>query len=719
MVGLRSTNGVLTYFLGVRFHLVAGLLIMFGCFAAQASWARTLQPTDGLETPVSLSGDLAIFHDPSGALTIEDIVSEGADIQFEPIPSMLTEGYRKGAVWVRFSLAAPAPPHQWLLEIERPLIEHVALYVPDGEGRFTLSRPSYRGARQVDDAGAYPALFPISVSSTENDYYIRLQSMTSITTALRVWQEEGYENYRRSGDWIMALMVGAIGAMLLANLLYALWLRDSRYLLYAAVLLESGLMTLFHMGYAAEALHFLSPQHIYRLWGAVVCLYSIVMVSFLAWIFDFRRHSIQVYRLFRGIILLNGIAMWFAIAGRYGDVALLVSRLQQLSYLLIAGYVSYLLVVKRQNQYWLPAASFAAVIAVGFVMQMQYTGTNPLQIDNSLSRILAVGTLIHLVLLSAAVAQRAQLAERRLSEEKDRVIAVSQAAERDLTIKVQERTAQLAEGNASLQAEIDRRRLLEEKLRQSLDSVNDALAQQRDFVAVVSHEFRSPLAVIAATADNLLSSPSEGFDSIRRRIGRIGRTVKRMSLLIDNVLAGDRLHAEQSSFTRAEVFDLNEILHTIKVGLDEDAARRVNFLHNVEAMVKGDRVLLEIVVQNLIQNALKYSAVTDPVTVQLSADRDVAFVDVTDRGMGVAPNDREFIFMKYYRASGQSANGSGLGLYISREIARQNGGDLLLSASDATGSTFRLSLPIEGARSNRMLAPSEATCSNMSAPEGA
>ena len=522
--------------------------------------------------------------------------------------------------------------------------------------------------------------------------------MTSITTALRIWQDEGYENYRRSGDWIMALMVGAIGAMLLVNLLYALWLRDCRYLLYAAVLLESGLMTLFHMGYAAEALHFLSQQHIYRLWGVVVCLYSIVMVSFLAWIFDFRHHGIRFYRLFQGIIFLNGIAMLFAIAGRYGDVALLVSRLQQLSYLLIAGYASYLLVVKREYKYWLPAVSFAAVIAVSFVMQMQYTGANPLHIDSSLSRILAVGTLIHLVLLNAAVAQRIQLAERSLNEEKDRVIAVSQAAERDLMIKVQERTAQLADRNASFKAEIDRGRLLEARLRQSLDSVNDALAQQRDFVAMVSHEFRSPLAVIAATADNLLSSAADGSDSINKRIGKIGRTVKRMSLLIENLLADDRLHAGQASFAKAEVFDLNEMLHAIKSGLEEDAARRINFIHDDEAMVKGDRILLEIAIQNLIQNALKYSAVASSVLVQLASDRDLAFVNVTDQGAGVAPSDRELIFMKYYRASGQSANGSGLGLYISREIARQNGGDLILAASDATGSTFCLSLPIEGGK---------------------
>lgn len=84
----------------------------------------------------------------------------------------------------------------------------------------------------------------------------------------------------------------------------------------------------------------------------------------------------------------------------------------------------------------------------------------------------------------------------------------------------------------------------------------------------------------------------------------------------------------------------------------------------------------------------------------------------------MAPSDREFIFMKYYRASGQSASGSGLGLYISREIARQNGGDLTLAASDATGSTFCLSLSIEGADSNWMLAPSETISSIVGTPEG-
>ncbi|QIG47893.1 sensor histidine kinase [Nordella sp. HKS 07] len=688
------------HFSNIRFHIFVVLSILFGCFVPQTSWAIELNPADGTKDPVSLGGHLAVLHDPTGALTIDDIISGRRDIKFKPIPSMLTEGYREGAVWVRFSLSAPMAQNQWLLQVERPLIEQVTLYVPDGAGHLVVSPPRGTYLWDKGEVRAYPSLFQISVPLVESEYYVRLQSATSMTTSFNIWQEPGYESYRRSNDLIMGIVVGAIGAMMLANLLYAAWLRDSLYILYAAVLLESGLLIVFYMGYAVEFLFFLEKQQLYRSWGAIVCLYSMVMVLFLAWLFEFRRYWAWAWRIAQGIVLLNGIALLFALAGRYGDVGLFVSRLQQLSHILIALFVLYLIGFRRQYQYLLPALAFASVIAIGLVMQMQYTGANPFQIDSSLARIMAVGILIHLVLLSAAVARRAQLAERHLSAEKDRVIALSRSAEQELTVKVRERTAELAERNAALNAEIDRRHLLEAKLRQSLDSINDALAQQRNFLALVSHDFRGPLAVIAAAAENLSLSAPESTDMIKLRTDKIRQTVKRMSILIENVLADERLSAGQSSRAAIEIFDLNDILHTAEAGLDDNAASRVRFIHADEATVEASRNLVEISLHNLIHNALKYSTATGTVTVRLSADQGLAFIYVIDQGIGVAPDDRELIFMKYYRAPGQRVNGSGLGLYISREIARQHNGDLILAASDVNGSTFCLSLPLHRPDSN-------------------
>jgi len=678
----------------LRMRLIFALSMMLACLLPQTPWALSLKPGDGIRAPVSLSGHLAVFYDSSGALTIDDVVSGRPDVRFTPIPSMLTQGYRKGAVWVRFSLSAPADSGPWLLQIERPLIEQATLYISDGAGHFAVSPPGYIDPWNKRDARAYPALFPILGTTAEREYYFRLQSSTSITSALNVWSKDGFEQYIRNGNWLIGILIGAIGAMIIANLLYALWLRDPIYPLYAVLLFISGLISIFHMGYASEILHFLKPQQIHRSWGAIVCLYSVVMALFLGQLFEFRRHSIWAWRIIQVIALLNGIALIFALIGRYGDVGLFVSGLQQLFFIYIASVVLYLLIVRRQYQYLLSAIAFGSVVVVLLVMQLQYTGANPLRIDSSLARVLAVGTLIHTVLLSAAVAKRAQLAERSLSEEKDRAIAVSRLAERELAIRVRERTAELAESNASLEEEVDRRYHLETKLRQSLDSVNDALAQQRDFLALVTHEFRGPLAVIATAVDNLALSAAESSDDVQVRAAKIRRTVNRMSMLIENVLAGDRLDAAGKPLAVVETFDLNEILRVEQAALDDDAIRRVTFIPGDEARVRGDRYLLEIALQNLIQNALKYSAATDPVAVRLSMDQGMALVSVIDRGAGVPPEEQAFIFLKYYRSAGQRVKGSGLGLYISREIARQHGGELIIAASDVNGSTFRFSLPL-------------------------
>ena len=172
-----------------------------------------------------------------------------------------------------------------------------------------------------------------------------------------------------------------------------------------------------------------------------------------------------------------------------------------------------------------------------------------------------------------------------------------------------------------------------------------------------------------------------------------------MSLLIENALTGDRLGAGQPAATAIERLALAPLLRTACSGLDDDGAARVRIVSDGdgEAEVSGERRLVEIAVLNLVQNALKYSAAGSPVTVRLSADRGLARIDVVDRGAGVAPDDRELIFMRYYRAAGQLVAGSGLGLYIARAIARQHGGDLVLASSGPDGSTFSLSLPIAAA----------------------
>jgi hypothetical protein len=178
------------------------------------------------------------------------------------------------------------------------------------------------------------------------------------------------------------MVVGAVGTMIAVNLIFYFWIRDTIYPLYTVTLIVSGLVAIFHMGYAPEFLVFLNPEDIHRAWGVIVCLYSIFMVAFLTRIFGFGHHSPWAMRFLISIISLNAVALGFALFGRYGDVAIYVSRLQQIAFVFITLFAIYLLIARQQYQYMLPVMAFAVVITVSFVMQSQYAGINSFKVHH-------------------------------------------------------------------------------------------------------------------------------------------------------------------------------------------------------------------------------------------------------------------------------------------------------------------------------------------------
>jgi two-component system OmpR family sensor kinase len=110
--------------------------------------------------------------------------------------------------------------------------------------------------------------------------------------------------------------------------------------------------------------------------------------------------------------------------------------------------------------------------------------------------------------------------------------------------------------------------------------------------------------------------------------------------------------------------------------------------------VRGDRERLRQVIQNLVDNAVKYSSAGGRVRVSATTDDGHVLIDVADEGPGIAPEDQELIFEKFGRSSGgETKPGTGLGLFIARSIAEAHGGSLDVESVPARGSVFRLELP--------------------------
>jgi signal transduction histidine kinase len=221
--------------------------------------------------------------------------------------------------------------------------------------------------------------------------------------------------------------------------------------------------------------------------------------------------------------------------------------------------------------------------------------------------------------------------------------------------------------------------------RKTVDELRRLSALRADFVSLVSHELRSPMAAVIGSARTLQQrwrklSPEqrESFLSL------IEGETSRLAGLIADVLDTSRIEAGTFSYTFNDV-DVGELVResaaTGNVGQDE-----VEVLVEVQEplpAVRGDRERLRQVMSNLIENAIKYSPTGEVVEVRGYADDGAIRIDVSDHGPGIAREDQKLIFEKFGRVSsgGSAKPGTGLGLFIARSIAEAHGGSLDVRAS--------------------------------------
>jgi signal transduction histidine kinase len=236
--------------------------------------------------------------------------------------------------------------------------------------------------------------------------------------------------------------------------------------------------------------------------------------------------------------------------------------------------------------------------------------------------------------------------------------------------------------------------------RQTVDELRRLSALRADFVSLVSHELRSPMAAVIGAARtlqdrwrNLSPEQREAF------LALIADETNRLAALIGDVLDTSRIEAGTFSyvFTDVDVARLVEdAVATASIGQDEVRVR-ANVAGAVPP-VRGDRERLRQIITNLIDNAIKYSPSGDEVEVAVRPATGSVRIVVTDHGPGIPPNQQRLIFEKFGRAEvpGSSKPGTGLGLFIARSIAEAHGGTLDVRSESEAGATFELTLPLGG-----------------------
>lgn len=229
-------------------------------------------------------------------------------------------------------------------------------------------------------------------------------------------------------------------------------------------------------------------------------------------------------------------------------------------------------------------------------------------------------------------------------------------------------------------------------------------AQQMEFVAGVSHELRTPLAVICSAAENLADGVIDNRDQIKRYGGLIRDEGRRLTGMVEQVLEFAGAQSGRKTYELRPT-DLNYVIE------DAVAACHLQLVEggfelekNVPAdlpMVNADAAALSRAIQNLLNNAMKYSG--DSRWIGLSAESvktdngEEVQIKVSDRGLGIAPSELSHIFEPFYRGKevvASQIHGNGLGLSLVKHIVGEHQGRVLVSSNAGQGSQFTLLLPI-------------------------
>ena len=243
------------------------------------------------------------------------------------------------------------------------------------------------------------------------------------------------------------------------------------------------------------------------------------------------------------------------------------------------------------------------------------------------------------------------------------------------------------------------RQLIEQTvaLERTLEKERRVTDQQRNFVSLTSHEFRTPLTVIDAQAQRLIKLKEKlNPDDVLHRATRIRKAVTRLTAIMDSLLGASLLLDGQAVF-RPSNLDPTALLQEV-CQLHRETTRGADVredLVGLPAAVKGDAKLLFAMFSNLVSNAVKYSAVGSPVQLIARGDGgDGLLVSVIDSGIGIPERDRSRLFDRYFRgANALGVPGSGVGLHLVAMVLKLHDGLIEVDSRENVGSTFTIRLP--------------------------
>jgi len=656
--------------------LVAGLLATAG--QARAEPLRL----DAVDRVEDAGGHLERLIDLDGTL---DVAGAAAAEGWTALPGNLSAGFTPATIWLRLPLQVDKVMQGgWMLRLSNSLLDDVRIYVGYDQSWTLLGRSGEDLARRewpVDYRSPVVQFNP----SQPGSYVIllRLQSKNALATRLEVWQRLAFDNQSRREGLLFGLYFGFYLLLICAHAAFWLVTRAPMSGLFLAYIGNCVFNEVLSLG-LVQQLTGLPVGWSDRLLGVGIAVSLPVALRIACRQLNlealYPRAVRWLDRLFWGIaVVCSGLI----VTGHY---AAGMQPIQALALLVIVGFSTLAAYLLKRG--WRPARFFVLAFGVFYVSVLIAFLRNLglLPVNAFTEYVSTLGTMLHMLLLSLFIVGRYER-QRRIRELQQANLAADLARQHSHWLE-----REVALRTAEMQSEIERRVALEGELRTSLEKERQMFVEQREFVAMVSHEFRTPLAIITTSAQQLGRNLAAPLEKSLARCANIRDAAMRLLALVDEYLTDDRMREPRADLRLIQC-DLRALLADLA---SEYPPGRVQCVYEPGGhALDCDAGLLRIALRNLLANADRHCTEGGAVLVDVRDQEEMLRIAVSNPGSRIPPAEVERLFQKYYR--GQNAlrhPGAGLGLYLVSSIAQRLGGGVTLeSAGGDEPVCFCLTLP--------------------------
>lgn len=218
--------------------------------------------------------------------------------------------------------------------------------------------------------------------------------------------------------------------------------------------------------------------------------------------------------------------------------------------------------------------------------------------------------------------------------------------------------------------------------------------QQQNFMMAVTHELKTPIAVTRLNIETLQKRKLEEAQQ-QKIINNTLYEVNRLNELTNNILVASQLESGAYYLNKQEL-NLSDIAkESINDFIQRHADRKIEFLIDDAVFIEAEKMLIQLLINNLLDNAVKYSSKETPVIFQLKREKSMVKIIVADEGIGISDEEKKKVFDKFYRVGSESTRttkGTGLGLYLCRKIVHEFKGSVTVHDNKPRGSIFTVTL---------------------------